>query len=509
MGMAASQARLLTLTARIHDVEYAAQSIQNAKVQLATQQDEVYEKYQNALDAVTLTFASIDSTGNKSTLVANFQNLFSVNAANTANNSHYALIDSRGRLVVDEEVYNAYHSFESSNLPKNAYEFALYMLYGDNNGHLGSNNWSDFISAAQEVFLDKYEDDKTLRELFNAATGYDPSNPNPFVPVTPVTPSSEPEEEQVVNNTRSIDEGKGPETPSNTKAVDDVKNSKVTKDTKDIDSGKGSRTASNAISTEQFSADTNKITGDNDEPNVVVNKDTDKTTSNNNANVTSSTVVNNNVNNTIVKDTDNTSEPQNNTSASSTLIVPPLHILNVLNGSDNEDTQAFLNYFFNKYGTLIFNNDELPRENLQQFNYYQRIYSGIQQHNGCISINDFSGPETEASTDSEWLTAMIQSGQMSIEMFNTDKDGKTTLTGVGVSSDTNLNFTATTQIDKAALAKAEAEYEHSLKIIDRKDKKFDLELNKLETERNALTKQYDSVKKVVEDNIERTFGIFS
>ena len=95
-------------------------------------------------------------------MVANFQNLFSVNAANTANNSHYALIDSRGRLVVDEEVYNAYHSFESSNLPKNAYEFALYMLYGDNNGHLGSNNWSDFISAAQEVFLDKYEDDKTL-----------------------------------------------------------------------------------------------------------------------------------------------------------------------------------------------------------------------------------------------------------------------------------------------------------------------------------------------------------
>ena len=55
MGMAASQARLLTITARLHDVEYQAQSIQNAKISLATQQDDVYQKYLDALDATTLT----------------------------------------------------------------------------------------------------------------------------------------------------------------------------------------------------------------------------------------------------------------------------------------------------------------------------------------------------------------------------------------------------------------------------------------------------------------------
>ena len=65
------------------------------------------------------------------------------------------------------------------------------------------------------------------------------------------------------------------------------------------------------------------------------------------------------------------------------------------------------------------------------------------------------------------------------------------------------------EIDKLALAKAEAKYEHTLKQIDAKDKKYDMELSKLETERNALTTQYDSVKKVIEDNVERTFGIFS
>ena len=59
MGMAASQARLLSITARIHDVEYQAQSIQHAKVQLATQSDQVYEEYLAALEDKTmaLTFA--------------------------------------------------------------------------------------------------------------------------------------------------------------------------------------------------------------------------------------------------------------------------------------------------------------------------------------------------------------------------------------------------------------------------------------------------------------------
>ena len=42
-------------------------------------------------------------------------------------------------------------------------------------------------------------------------------------------------------------------------------------------------------------------------------------------------------------------------------------------------------------------------------------------------------------------------------------------------------------MDKTALAKAEAEYEHKTKQIDQKDKKFDNDLSKLETERTALT----------------------
>ena len=38
MGMAASQARLLTITSRLHDVEYNAQNIESQKIQLSEQE---------------------------------------------------------------------------------------------------------------------------------------------------------------------------------------------------------------------------------------------------------------------------------------------------------------------------------------------------------------------------------------------------------------------------------------------------------------------------------------
>ena len=57
MGMAASQARLLTLTARLHDVELQAQSIMSQKIALATQKDALYQDYCDALDATAIKVA--------------------------------------------------------------------------------------------------------------------------------------------------------------------------------------------------------------------------------------------------------------------------------------------------------------------------------------------------------------------------------------------------------------------------------------------------------------------
>ena len=144
MGMAASQARLLTITARMHDVEYQAQSIQNAKIQLATQSDEVYQDYLEALDATTLTVK--DSNGN--TISANFNNLWGRNAVDTVINK-YAIQDEHGRLIVSEDIKEAYDNYmtDKGDAASSPYGFALYMIGGAESVKL-----EDFDKDCDEVY---------------------------------------------------------------------------------------------------------------------------------------------------------------------------------------------------------------------------------------------------------------------------------------------------------------------------------------------------------------------
>ena len=74
MGMSSSQARLLTLTARMHDIEFRAQRIQADKLRLANESDKVYNTYLEALDATKVQYKSIANDGsimwNDATLAA-------------------------------------------------------------------------------------------------------------------------------------------------------------------------------------------------------------------------------------------------------------------------------------------------------------------------------------------------------------------------------------------------------------------------------------------------------
>lgn len=124
MGMAASQARLLAITSRMHDVEYQAQSIQNAKIELATQNDQVYQKYMEALDATTLTIKN--SNGDK--VPAHFNNMCGMNAVESATNKHYIFRASDNSIIVPDEIGEAYRDYRAAHLPDDGYSFALYMI---------------------------------------------------------------------------------------------------------------------------------------------------------------------------------------------------------------------------------------------------------------------------------------------------------------------------------------------------------------------------------------------
>ena len=55
MSMSASQARLLFITSRQHDVKFKSQQIANQKIRLATESEQIAADYSKALNKETLT----------------------------------------------------------------------------------------------------------------------------------------------------------------------------------------------------------------------------------------------------------------------------------------------------------------------------------------------------------------------------------------------------------------------------------------------------------------------
>lgn len=394
MGMAASQARLLTITARIHDVEYQAQSIQNAKVQLATQSDQVYQEYLEALDATTLTVK--DFEGNR--ITANFNNLWGLNAVDTGNS--YALFNSKGALIVTEEEKSAYDEFTKEGLD-DPYMFAIFMVDGGNYSGRPEGDLAENVLLAEESVAAAHADDETLAKY-----------------------------EESIND-----------------AIVEFKSYLDDSDAQDI-----------------------------------INSDA--------------------MQNYLTENPDNQDANTLN------------ELKKIMENCKNAE-MCYKNRLYTAYGEEVYTAayGEPLLYDQDKFNYYVDLYKKIQAAGGnCISIEDYNegNANSDAANDSDWLQNMIQCGKITIDIVNKDnKTGEITYSGTSPSSDTYLEYTTTTTIDKSALAKAEAEYEHATKEIDQKDKKYDMDLSKLETERTALTTEYDSVKKVIQDNIERTFGIFS
>ncbi|MBQ8459401.1 hypothetical protein IJ541_04790 [bacterium] len=63
--------------------------------------------------------------------------------------------------------------------------------------------------------------------------------------------------------------------------------------------------------------------------------------------------------------------------------------------------------------------------------------------------------------------------------------------------------------DEAAVARAEAEYERKNNEITAKDKKYENKIKTLDTEHNALQTEYESVQSAMNKNVERSFKAFS
>ena len=387
MGLAASQARLLSLTSRIHDVEYQAQMVQSAKLQLALTEDEVFRKYNEALDATTLTYKAGDSR-----IPANFNNLCGLASIDNGMNTHFVFRTGNDktrfgdRLIVPNDVYEGYKEYGG----EDPYEFAMYMLgvepeFVKNAEEEYTNNLSDYVGDTIKDKLDGLH--KTMEAQFKDITdalGLD----------------YETTYQDIVVEGGSIEEL----TNSNDKNYDEV-----------------------------------------------------------------------------------------------------MKLIDKYNA-----TQAEYKYTLYHRGAENIYQKATEKEDFDysKYDYYLRWGMLIKQEvgiNNCVKESDYG---EDFGNDSNTLKEMLETGRIIIETVQTDSKGKITDSTTSVASDSNLQYTQV-EANSKEVKKAEAEYEHAMKEINRKDKRYDMDLNRLETERTALTTEYESVKKVIQDNVERTFGIFS
>ncbi|MCD8377999.1 MAG: hypothetical protein LUB59_04330 [Candidatus Gastranaerophilales bacterium] len=63
--------------------------------------------------------------------------------------------------------------------------------------------------------------------------------------------------------------------------------------------------------------------------------------------------------------------------------------------------------------------------------------------------------------------------------------------------------------DESKVKKAETEYETELKRIDQKETRYDTQLAMYETEREAVQSEIETLRTVIDDNVERTFKLFT
>ena len=358
---------------------------------MATLEDEAYQKYNDALDATTLTF-----TNDAGTLIpANFDNLCGLSSINNGLNKNFIFrVGEDDSVILPDDVYDGYEKYGGSD----PYEFALFMMGAD----------KDAVSEAENTYITELDDSTisdNLKALRNSKEEAAKKLATSYAEKYYDANSGKSKDDFIKDTEQSILDG----------------NDNITRDDEEIEALKKAYNDAN----KNYRFKLYKTSGGCEK------------------------------------------------------------IYKLAKGEEGTFDSAKFNYYL-RYGMLI------------------RDKQGTLD--GCVKASDYA---EGFGTNSELLNQMLQSGRILVDTIEFDNLGSVKDSTTSVAADSNLQFTPTSTIDKKALAKAEAEYEHTMKEIDRKDKRYDMDLNKLETERTALTTEYDSVKKVIQENVERTFGIFS
>lgn len=136
-------------------------------------------------------------------------------------------------------------------------------------------------------------------------------------------------------------------------------------------------------------------------------------------------------------------------------------------------------------------------ENTEYIQYLKNIFQRIQQ-TGYYTETD----EAKTLKDNAWFEEQLRKGELLLEYYSaTDKKFIST----SIDEDTNIQEVD----DDREIALVEQQYKIDMAEAERKDNIFDMQLRQLDTEHNALQTEYDTVKSVIDKNVEKTFNTFS
>lgn len=147
------------------------------------------------------------------------------------------------------------------------------------------------------------------------------------------------------------------------------------------------------------------------------------------------------------------------------------------------------------YYYVVHNDNTIATEtDLLIADFYNIMYNNICS-NGWTTL---SGANIE---DKEYLSHALKNGQIFISSLNTD--------GYYYQGAYTENGYVQEVTDDDAIAEAEAEYNKIKTTLNYKEQKIDLKVKNLDLEISALSTEYDTVKQLISKGVEKTFSMFN
>ncbi len=483
MGLS-SNARLLSITARLTSNEYESQKIANAKMRLATQSQEASRDYINALNTQKLVFMTYDAQGNAVTTDLSAGYLYQYSDSK----NQYALSNIAGQILIkNEDRVN----FEAS---RNLEAFL------EANGVTKS--WKNEKLAQAKEKMDSYKGYKTAwDEIVN---DYKTKNyENVSYNIGELTTKEDTEEKDAYDEDGYREFYKGG-------CVYGEYESLTSEDAWELEkTGKWNEyviayntyndTLSKYLSQDQTTNTSGEVTGNTSISESVVEELYDK---------------------------------QNDAYVDYTPYVTYDSWIEMQAKNDNEvaynnyqlykDAAAEFNAEVEKYSSI---NESYSYSDASKAQWYTNLWYRLNGESseksaiGDLGAN-YAVLEDNLLNSTTWLQDALAQGTIILESASyknatdeiPDMVNPSVVNLKGISWESRVYSACTdikTEDDNAAIAKAEAEYEAKTRDITAKEKKFDSKIRKLETEHEAIKQEYDSVKQALSANISRSYKTFN